>query len=153
MKPNEIINTALGLAVLIIIGLSVKMIFFSPRPIHIIDTKIMRDSVIVRDTIKIPKYIYITKLQAQIDTFFIDSSKVTFAHADTTIQKDSSKIKVSYYFPPKNFFEIALDLKERIIHELKTITETKTITLEQPWYKDMWFYSNILLLAILFLVK
>ncbi len=153
MKANDILNTMLVLSVLIFLGLGIKYLFFAPEPNHVIGTKIERDTVTVKDTIRIPKYIYVTKLQARIDTIFVDSSKVLVARADTALQKDSSKIKVSYYFPPKNLFEIALEIKERIIREFQTVTETKTIITEEPWYRDMWFYSTMLSLVILFLVK
>lgn len=148
MKAENILNIVL---VVSIIG----GIFFLISQIHdkpIEHITIERDTVYHVDTVRVPKIIYIQKLHAKLDTVFTDSSKVLVAHADTTIQKDSSKIKVSYYFPPQNYFEIMLDLKERIIHELKTITEFKTITISEPWYKNTWFYSTVLSIIILFMV-
>lgn len=148
MKAENIINIVL---VALIIGALFFFISILPnKPIE--HTTIERDTVHQVDTIRVPKIIYVQKLHAKIDTVFIDSVKVLVAHADTTIQKDSSKIKVSYYFPPQNYFEIMLDLKEKIIHELKTITEFKTITLSEPWYKNTWFYSTVLSILVLFMV-
>jgi len=153
MKANEILNIALGLAILIIIGLAVKMIFFPPDPVRVVDTVIQRDTVMHRDTVKIPKTIYITKLLAKIDTVFVDSSKVFVAKADTTLQKDSSKVNVSYFFPPLNYFEVKFDIKEKIIRELQTITETKTVTVELPFYKQITFWTTIGAMLLYFLVK
>jgi hypothetical protein len=148
MKAENIINIVLVAS--IIGGLFFLIYNLRHEPIEHIT--IERDTVHHVDTIRVPKFIYIQKMHAKIDTLFIDSSNVLVAHADTTIQKDSSKIKVSYYFPPQNYFEIMLDLKEKIIHELKTITEIKTITISEPWYKNTWFYSTVLSILVLFMV-
>jgi len=148
MKTENILN-------IVLVASIIGGIFFLISQIHnepIEHITIERDTVHHVDTIRVPKIIYVQKLHAKIDTVFIDSSKVLVAHADTTIQKDSSKVKVSYYFPPQNYFEIMLDLKEKIIHELKTITEVKTITISEPWYKNTWFYSTVLSILVLFMV-
>lgn len=148
MKTENILNIVLVAS--IIGGLFFLIYNLRHEPIEHIT--VQRDTVHQVDTIRVPKIIYVQKLHAKIDTVFIDSTKVLVAHADTTIQKDSSKIKVSYYFPPQNYFEIMLDLKEKIIHELKTITEIKTITFSEPWFKNTWFYSTVLSIIILFMV-
>lgn len=148
MKTENILNIVL---VAVIIGAIFFLISILPhKPIERIT--IERDTVHQVDTLRVPKIIYVQKLHAKIDTVFIDSSKVIVAYADTTIQKDSSRIEVSYYFPPQNYFEIILDLKEKIIHELKTITEIKTIAISEPWYKNTWFYSTVFSIIILFMV-
>ncbi len=149
MKTVSFINIVL--IIVIVVGIYFIISELNPKPKD--NIIIQRDTINHVDTVRVPKLIYIKNLQAKIDTIFIDSSKVLAAHADTIFQKDSSEIKISYYYPPKNFFEIALDLKEKIIHELKTITEIKTITIEQPWYEDTWFYTTIISIAILFLVR
>lgn len=153
MKPNEIVNILLGIAVLIIIGLASKMIFFSSDPKTIIDTVVQRDTVTHVDTVRIPKTVYVTKLQARIDTVIINNNLVQVAKADTTLQKDSSKINISYYFPPLNYFEAKFDIKEKIIEKLKTITETQTITVERPFYKQLTFWTTICAMLLFFLSK
>jgi hypothetical protein len=153
MKPNEIINIALGLAILIILGLASKMIFFPTDPKEIVDTVVQRDTLTRVDTVRIPKTVYVTKLQAKLDTIYVNNNPVQVAKADTILQKDSSKIKISYYFPPLNYFEAKFDIKEKIIETLKTITETKTITVEQPIYKQWTLWTTILSIVLFFLVK
>lgn len=112
---------------------------------HSIDTVYSKpDTVLIRDTITI------NRLIAQLDTVYIDdTTKVISASADTTFQKDSSKISVKYFFPPLNYFDIALDLKEKIITKTKTITEVKEFEKPIPFYKDNWFYSSIVLFVLL----
>ena len=153
MKANEILNIVLGLVILIIIGLAAKMIFFSPIPERVVDTVIKRDTVTHIDTVKIPKVITITKIQAKIDTVFVDSSKVVFAMADTTFKKDSSKVSIRYYCPPLNCFAATFDIKEKIIKQFQTITETKTITVELPFYRQITFWTTIGAMLLLFFVK
>ena len=155
MNSDKIMSTALGLAILIIIGLAVKTIFFpSKETVHVTDTVIKRDTVTHVDTIKVPKTIFVSKWKARIDTVKVGpDSGCIVAKADTIIQKDSSKIKVSYYFPPKNTFEIILDIKERIIKQFQSITETKTLTYEKPFYQDVFFLTTIIASLLIFLVK
>lgn len=152
MKANDILNTAIGLVILIIIVLAVKMIFF-PDQVRVVDTIIQRDTVTHVDTVRVPKTIYVTKLQAKIDTVFVNDNPMQVAKADTTLQKDSSKVNVSYYFPPLNYFEVMFDIKEKIIEKLKTITETKTVTVELPFYKQITFWTTIGAMLLFFLVK
>ncbi len=154
MKSDQILG---WISVLIIIGVLYSVIrLFNPsgssNP-QLANTEIKRDTVTVHDTTFINKPVYITKWKARIDTVVIENEKVLVAKADTIMQQDSSKVKVSYYFPPKNFFEIAMDMKERIIHDLKTITEVKTITVEQPLYKNIFVYTTLIATLLIFLVK
>lgn len=165
MKANEILNITLGLAILIIIGLAVKMIFFAPDPVHVVDTVTVRDTTTVHDTTFVPKSVNISKLKAKLSQqikdsltiYFNQSGKDTahalFAMADTTFKKDSSKISIRYYFPPLNFFAATFDLKEKIIHELQTITETKTVTIELPFYRQITFWTTIGAILLIFLMK
>ena len=155
MNNNNFMNIALGIAILIIIGLGIKTIFFpSEKTLHITDTVVKRDTVNHVDTIKVQKTIFITKWKARLDTIKTgsDSGNVV-ARADSIFQKDSSSVKVSYYFPPKNMFEIAWDIKERIIKQFQTITETKTITYEKPFYENIFLYTTIIATLLIFLVK
>jgi hypothetical protein len=150
MKSEQILGYVFAV---IIIVLAIKLLWPSTESEHSVNTEITRDTVTVHDTTFVKKPVYVTKWKAEIDTVIVDNEKVLVAKADTTIQSDSSKIKVSYYFPPKNFFEIALDLKERIIHDLKTITEVKTVTMEQPFYKNIFVYTTLIASLLIFLVK
>ncbi len=167
MKANDILNTALTLAVLLTIVLALKFLFFpSPVPVNVADTLIQRDTTTVHDTLFIPQSINISKLKAKLsreikDSLMIyfnqhpgkDSSDLLIAYADTTIQKDSNSIKVSYYFPPYNYFDIALNIKQKIIKEFQTITELKTVTVDLPFYKQITFWTTIASIFLLFLVK
>jgi hypothetical protein len=155
MNSDKIMSTALGLAILIIIGLAIKTIFFpSVSTVHVTDTVIKRDTVNHVDTVKVPKTIFITKWKARIDTIKVGpDSGIVVARADTLIKKDSSTVKVSYYYPPKNIFEIIWDIKERIIKQFQIITETKTITYEKSWYQDIFLYTTIIAGLLIFLVK
>lgn len=102
------------------------------------------------DTVFVPDTVFIPKLHAILDTVYLeDSTKIISASADTTFRKDSSKISVKYFFPPLNYFEIAADLKERIITKVKTITEVKEFEKPIPFYKDNWFYSSVVLFVLL----
>ena len=154
MKSDQILG---WISVLIIIGIIYSVIrLFNPsqksNP-QIVNTEIKRDTVTIHDTTFVNKPVYMTKWKARIDTVSIDNQNVQVAEADTVLQQDSSRIKVKYYFPPKNFFEFAAELKERIIHDVKTVTETKTITIEQPFYKNIFVYTTLIATLLIFLVK
>lgn len=138
---------------LVLYGVYRVIIGFMPDSKPIEHTHIERDTVTVRDTVKVPRVIYVTKLQARIDTVFVNNSSILVARADTTLQKDSSKVSVSYFFPPLNQFEVKFDIKEKIIKELKTISETVTVTIEQPFYKQITFWTTIASIFLFFLVK
>ncbi len=165
MKANEILNIVLGLVILIIIGLAAKMIFFSPEPVHVIDTVTVTDTTTVHDTIYVPKSVNISKLKAKLskeikDSLTIyfnqigkDTANALFAMADTTFKKDSSKVSIRYYFPPLNFFAATFDIKEKIIKQFQTVTETKTITVELPFYRQITFWTTIGAMLLLFFVK
>ena len=90
------------------------------------------------DTVKvvktIDKPIYLTKWKAKLDTISVETvkhdtvtvEKILVAKADTLISKDSSSVKIKYYFPPLNYFDVDLKIKERNT----TLTITKEI--EKP---------------------
>lgn len=76
---------------------------------------------------------FFATLPGKIDTVYLpDSTMQVIASADTLIKKDSSSIKIKYYYPPFNFFEVDANLKERIIEKLKIVKQT--VLVEQPWY-------------------
>jgi len=76
------------------------------KPIEIIKWKAKLD------TIKVPEIINIH------DTIW--TSQIV-ASADTLLTKDSSSVKVKYFFPPANYFDIDLKIKEKIT--VNTITK------------------------------
>lgn len=93
----------------------------------------------------VDKPIYITKIKAKIDTVYeplfngIDTVYVpiTYAKADTLIKQDSSSIKITYYYPPKNYFNLDLNIKEKVItHEI-----TKTL----PYDPSFWDRFNVVI--------
>lgn len=104
------------------------------------------------DTIVQTYTVIITKLQAELDTVFVDSAEVITASADTVINKDSSSLAVKYFFPPLNFFEIDMDLREKVITKEKTILDSVTVEVHKPFYKDQWFWTTVIT-GILFIAK
>ena len=86
------------------------------------------DSVMVTtttiDTLYLTQIKLVERLKAKLDTIYINSAPVTVAVADTVLKEDSSTIAVKYYFPPLNYFNIAADIKQKIIY--KTITNDIT---------------------------
>ena len=91
---------------------------------------------------------YMTEIKAIHDTSYVETTKwlqtpskidtipagfillhdtvkvpLKIARADSVTTKDSSVIKVSYYFPPVNKFDIVATIKQHI----KVITETKNV--------------------------
>lgn len=102
------------------------------------------------DTVFLPDTVIIPELHAVLDTVYLeDSTEVISAAADTTLIKDSSRISVKYFFPPLNFFDIQLDIRERTITKVKTITEYKEVSRPEPFYKDEWFWSSAVLIILL----
>jgi hypothetical protein len=101
------------------------------------------------DTVLITNTVYIPKLKAVLDTVYIDSVKTVVASADTVIKKDSSKIGVKYFFPPLNYFEVDLDLKEKVITKQVTILDSVTVEVKKPFYEDHWFWTSIAAIAVL----
>jgi|GEM_PF-3286464 len=94
------------------------------------------------------------KLKAKLDTSYtavqdsstgeVDTLKNITASADTTFEKDSLQIKIKYHYPPQNYFELAINFKEKIIETIKTITMKTVETVELPFYKDTWFWTTII---------
>ena len=98
------------------------------------------DTLIKKDTV------FISKVEATIDTVFVDSNKVAVAIADTTIEKDSAKLNLKYYFPPLNYFDVeVLDIKERIITQTITVLDSVRVEVQKPFTKDYWFWSTVIL--------
>ena len=67
--------------------------------------------------------VYITKIKARIDTVIINNVPQEVASADTTLTKDSSTVRVKYYFPPANYFSIDMNLKDKFIYKTVTVKE------------------------------
>lgn len=151
MTWKDILPLAFILTLIIILLLISNSIFKSCNQssnhsiIHSIDTVFSQpDTVFQSDTVFIPK------LKAVLDTVYMaDSTSVPVASADTTFQKDSSRISVKYFFPPLNFFDIQLDIRERTISKVKTITEYKEVSRPEPFYRDEWFWSSAVLIILL----
>ena len=93
----------------------------------------------------VDKPIYITKVKAKVDTIyevsFINGDTVylpqVYAKADTLIKKDSSSVKVTYWFPPKNYFDLDINIKEKII--------TNEIFKIMPYEPSFWDRFNIVI--------
>jgi hypothetical protein len=86
--------------------------------------------------------IYISRINATIDTIYqtvYDSSHTStiVAKADTTITEDSTQIKISYYFPPQNYFQIDANIKEKII--------TKELTITKPYEPKFFDRFNVVI--------
>lgn len=84
--------------------------------------------------------IYITKFKARIDTVYevlFDGTKDTnlVAQADTVMYQDGTEIGITYFYPPKNYFEVEATIKEKII--------TKELTIEKPYDPSFWDRFNI----------
>lgn len=82
--------------------------------------------------------VFITKIQAKIDTVYVNNEPQLIAVADTLIQKDSSTVKVKYYFPPLNYFSIDMNLKDKFIYKTTTIKELYT---EPPTFWDRFHFG------------
>lgn len=97
------------------------------------------------DSVYVDKPIYITKIRAKLDTLLVPDIIIKrdtvwksqiVASADTLITRDSSSAKIKYFFPPLNYFDVDLKLREKV----KTITITKEIPTE-PSFWDRFGWS------------
>lgn len=114
------------------------------NPTVVVDKQYSIDTFYTKaDTITLRDTVFIPKLLARIDTVYIDSEPVLVANADTTFEQDSSRIEISYYFPPENFFLVKMDIKEKIIEKTNTILTTQTITVDKPIYEETSFWGLI----------
>jgi hypothetical protein len=89
-----------------------------------ITTKYLEKEKLIHDTL-ITKETFFSRLPARLDTMLLidtvyKNKPITIAHSDTIYTKDSSKIKVDYFFPPVNKFDIYADIKQRIIYRVET---------------------------------
>jgi hypothetical protein len=57
----------------------------------------------------------------------LDAIDVLYAQADTLLQQDSSRVKVIYYYPPLNYFDVQMDLRDRIIYRTRETTITNQV--------------------------
>lgn len=91
----------------------------------------------------VDKPIYITKLEAKLDTIYVDAindttnDAVIVAEADTLLLADSSRIGITYYFPPRNYFDVKANIKERVI--------TKELTIEKPYEPSFFDRFNVVI--------
>jgi len=90
--------------------------------------KLIHDTTITKETIfkNLPgkiSYVFITDTLIQKEPI-----KVQVAQTDTLVTKDSSTIKVSYYFPPVNKFDVVAKIRERQTHivELREVERPET---------------------------
>jgi hypothetical protein len=93
------------------------------------------------DTLVKERPIYLTKLSSKLDTIYIDNTPQVTATADTLLKEDSSKIKITYFFPPRNRFDVDMDLKEKLI--IRTDSVFKTIEKTLPYEESFWDRFNI----------
>lgn len=95
----------------------------------------------------VDKPIKIPKIKAKTDTVWVvqflgnsnDSAYVPIqiAYADTLLKQDSSSVKITYYYPPKNYFDLNLNIKEKII--------THEITKILPYEPKFWDRFNVVI--------
>lgn len=115
---------------------------FKSEPEIIVEIK--RDTLYMKPDTVIQTKIKYVSAKALIETVYVEKQPIQVAKADTTLS-DSSRIQISYWFPPLNKFDIIADIKEKIITKEKIIKELKTVTIkEQPvFYKNTWFWVSL----------
>jgi len=88
------------------------------------------------DTIVQVKPFYLTKISSKLDTIYIDSKPITTATADTLIKEDSSSIRITYFFPPVNKFDVNMKIRERTITRIDSIFKTieKTLPYQESFF-------------------
>lgn len=90
----------------------------------IVTVKYLEKEKLVHDTTIVTNTLF-KRLPARIDTvattdILTDDKPLVVAHSDTVYTKDSSTIKVDYYFPPINKFDIMANIKNKIIYRVET---------------------------------
>lgn len=140
MKLKDLIY----ISFIVVVGVFAYIEFTKEPIVEIKETKTV-DTVRVVDTLYVDKPVQIVKWKAKIDTVYKDNIPQIVASADTLIEKDSAQVKVKYYFPPVNKFDLDINVKERIIHIVDSVKVTieKEKIVEPPFYKDNWFYSTV----------
>lgn len=137
---------------LFLIVAAVAYIIFKPKDKPKTIIKIDRDTVTVRDTIIQKDTLTIERVKSILDTVFINNQNVKVAKADTVINNDSVRVKVDYYYDPLNYFDIEVQsLKEKIIEKFRTVTEIKTVEVDEPIYKEKSFYGMVAAIFIIIL--
>lgn len=96
------------------------------------------------DTLYVDRVNTITKWKAKLDTVLIPYVVNNYdtlwipqpiASADTILTRDSSWIKVKYFFPPANYFNADFGIKEKIVKQ----TITNYIPIEETfWDRFNW---------------
>lgn len=150
MKIKDLIY----ISFIIVVGIFAYLEFTKDPVVEIKETKTV-DTVRVVDTLFVDRKIEVLKWKAKIDTLYRDSSQLPqlVASADTLIQKDSAQIKVKYFFPPVNKFDLDINIKEKIVHIIDSVKVTieREKLIEPPFYKNNWFYSTVGALILLVL--
>ena len=111
----------LGLIFTISIAYNIYQSFNKPKP-KIITNTIVKSKI---DTVYKTNKIVLIKWKAKIDTVLINNQEVQVASSDTLISKDSNYVKVKYYFPPLNYFNIQFSLHDRYINKTDSIFVNK----------------------------
>jgi len=61
-------------------------------------------------------------VKRNVDTTHYELYIPQVAYADTLLKQDSSSVKITYYYPPRNYFDLDLNIKEKVItHEITKI--------------------------------
>lgn len=127
-----------AIGILFVISLVSNIFQYSNKPQPIVKVDTVKATAI--DTVVKKEYITINKIRAKIDTVYVNNQLVQVAVADTVINKDSNYVKVKYYFPPVNKFDVKLALHNKTIYRTDSIFIYKNITLQAS--KSFWDNFN-----------
>lgn len=102
-----------------------------------------------RDSIKKIKPIFVngnTRIDTLFDTVYLP---VHWAHFNLGSDSLGTSGKVTHIQSNFIFDEIKYRYPEKIKVVVDTVKEMKTVTLEEPFYKDNWFYSTVGLILLI----
>ena len=124
-----------------IIGFVVDRQLFRPDPETIIETKTetKTEIIIIQDTVKVEKIVYreIPATLTHAEVFDKATQKFelvpSVASVDTVFM-NYGRFFVDYYFPPKNYFDLAFDPFPQEITQ-KIIRETRFVKTQPRWYQ------------------
>lgn len=151
-------NYIVGIVIILIIGVTYYAGF--KHGSSKVEVKYLEKEKLVHDTL-ITKETFLKQLPTKLDTVILTDTlykdkPIIVAHSDTLVTVDSSKIKVDYFFPPVNKFNVWADIKQRIIYRVETreIERPETfwsrfgISVQSGFgynwlHKDMAFYTGI----------
>jgi hypothetical protein len=150
---NNYIKTILTASVIVLLGVIAATYFITKSTIKPQEkTKFIKiDTVTIKaDTIYKDRP-YAVMISGKVDTIVInDTVKSIVARADTIISKDSSYIRVAYYFPPENRFDVEMNLKEKIVTITRDMKEY--VPVDRPWYDRYWVGATSALGVVLGIV-